>query len=257
MKHISSFLSLATLFALVFSVAFPAVSSAKHPTYRVRHVREIVVYPHRPRIRRITKVSRSVHADSSSGTLSMGLRASGTGLDGQKLGLSDVENPAMGGIGFQLRSQIDRNWGLELSTDVLHSDATTKGFTQTTVPVMLSALLYMFPDSAINPYALVGGGVHFTNLKYMDGKFEHHILELAAQAGFGVQVKLSDRVSLHSDLRFLSVYKNLGNVSKVSSSCVSSKANGVVGFCEGLNGMDPNDKFNLGAQFQAGVSYSF
>ena len=72
-----------------------------------------------------------------------------------------------------------------------------------------------------------------------------------------MQVKLSDKLTLHSDLRFLSVYKNLGNVNKVSSSCVSSGASGISGFCDGLNAIDPNDKFNIGAQFQAGVSYNF
>jgi opacity protein-like surface antigen len=255
MKHISSILSFATLLTLAFTLAIPAVSFAKHPTYRVRHVRKIVVHPPRPR--RIVEVVRPERRKPDSEKLSIGLRASGTGLEGEKLGLESVENPAMGGIGIQLRSRVDKNWSLELSTDFLHSNDTGKGFTQTTVPVMLSALLYLFPNSAINPYALVGGGVHFTNLKYLDGQFEHHILELAGQVGFGVQVKLSDRVSLHSDLRFLSVYKNLGNVNKVSQSCLSSKAGGIMGYCDGLSAVDGKDKFNIGAQFQAGVSYNF
>jgi opacity protein-like surface antigen len=189
--------------------------------------------------------------------LSIGLRFNGTSLDGQKLGLENVENPAMGGMGVQLRTKTSDKWGLELSADFLTGNDTTKDYTQSTVPVMLSALYYPFPNSAIKPYALAGAGVHFTNLNYKSGMFEHHILELAGQLGGGVELQVGDSILLHADLRFLTVYKNLGSVNYVSEQCIQSKASGIKGFCNGLEALDTNDKFNIGAQFQAGVSFFF
>lgn len=188
--------------------------------------------------------------------LGIGLRVSGTGLDGQKLGLEDIENPAMAGIGIQLRSMVSKHWGLELSADYLGSSDDSRGFSQRTIPVMLSGMFFLFPDSFINPYGLAGAGVHFTQLSYADGLFEHNILEIAAQLGFGLQVKLGQHFALHADLRFLTVYKNLGETTEISKSCLSSSAAGT-GYCNGLQNVKPDDRWNIGVQFQAGATYFF
>ena len=100
------------------------------------------------------------------------------------------------------------------------------------------------------------GGVHFTNLSYLDGLFEHHILELAGQLGVGLQINFGRHFSIHTDVRFLSVYKNLGTSTEVRSDCIKSSAGGT-GYCNGLANMDPDDQFNIGVQFQAGVTYYF
>jgi len=229
-----------------------------HPPRRSYRRRRVIVVrpPRRPPPRRRLVVVEPEAEPTRRDVLGIGLRLSGTGLDGQKLGLSDLENPAMAGFGLQLRSRISGHWGLELSADYLIAAENDTGFSQTTVPVMLSAIFNVLPDSAINPYVLAGAGVHFTSLSYLDGQFEHHILEVAGQLGAGVEVKLGDSLALHADIRFLSVYKNLGSVTEVSSGCLSSHAS-ETGFCNGLANLDPEDKFNIGAQFQAGATYYF
>ncbi len=227
------------------------------PRYRVVRRRRVVVVrppPAPPRRRRLVVVEPERRRQRD--LLGLGVRVSGTGLDGEKLGLSDLENPGMAGFGLQLRSKVSGHWGLELSADYLTSTDTDPGFEQSTVPVMLSALFHLFPNSPIDPYALAGAGVHFTTLSYMEGLFEHHILEVAGQLGAGVEIKLGKRLALHADLRLLTVYKNLGSSTQVSHSCLQSKAS-TTGYCDGLKNLDPNDKFNIGAQFQAGATYYF
>lgn len=262
---------------LTVAAVLPSTAMAKHPPYYRGYYRQRVVVvpppvyvappppvyveaPPRPvyvaPVRPVQVVQPRHEMHYQSELLGVGLRVGGVALDGTKLGLSDVENPAMGGIGLQLRSRVSEHWGLELSADWLRGSGDDDGYTQTTIPVMLSALVYLFPSSAINPYGLFGGGVHFTNLSYMDGQFEHHILELAGQLGLGVQVKFGERFAIHGDVRFLTVYKNLGSTTQVSGECLKSLG-GQKGFCQGLNQVDSNDKFNIGAHFQAGASYYF
>ena len=252
----------AIIVALAALMAVPTTAQAdEHPPYyRVYRRKVIIVRPPPPPPQRVVVVQPEPaprrHVQREQSLLGIGLRVSGTGLEGSKLGLEDMENPAMAGIGLQLRSKVSRHWGLELSADYLGASDSSRGFSQRTIPVMLSAMFFSFPDSPINPYALAGGGVHFTMLEYMDGAFQHHILEVAGQLGLGVQVKLGRHFALHADLRFLTVYKNLGTTTEVSQGCLSSDAAGT-GYCNGLANLDPNDKFNIGAQFQAGATYFF
>jgi hypothetical protein len=124
------------------------------------------------------------------------------------------------------------------------------------MPLMLSAMFHVFPDSPIDLYALAGAGVHFTNLSYLDGLFEHHALEIAGQLGAGVQVRFGDHFAIYADVRFISVYKNLDTTNQVADACLTSRA-GATGYCTGLNSLDPQDKWNIGAQFQAGATYYF
>lgn len=257
-RHLTHLITFTLAALLVAPVMASADDHPWHPPrYRVIHKRKVVVvHQDRPVRRRKLVVVNPPQQEHPNDMLGIGLRVSGTGLDGQKIGLSDFENPGMVGFGVQLRSKVSEHWGLELSADYLTSTEEDSGFGQTSIPVMLSGMFFLFPDTPINPYALAGAGVNFTKLSYMDGMFEHHILEVAGQLGAGVQVKLGRRFAIHADLRFLTVYKNLGSTTEVSNACLQSKA-GTTGYCNGLKNLDPEDKFNIGAQFQAGATYYF
>jgi opacity protein-like surface antigen len=233
-----------------------------HPPVRVYRRRPVIVVQQPPPVRRVHVVHTNKRTQPAETTnewqrLGIGIRANGTTLTGDKLSIDSVENPAMGGLGLQFRSPIDKHWAMELSLDFLQGTDPDKQFTQRTFPLMLSAIFHLFPDSKISPYGLVGAGVHFTELSYLDGKFRHDILEIAGQAGFGIEVKVTDQLALHADLRFLSIYKNLDSQTTISSKCHSSNASGAVGFCEGIQNIDTNERFNLGAQLQAGATYYF
>jgi len=260
---------LVTAFAVLGSalmVSAPSVvlgeTLLSHPPVRVYRRRPVVVVQQPPPVRRVHVVHTSKRAKPVDTTnewqrLGIGIRANGTTLSGDKLSIDSVENPAMGGLGLQFRSPIDKHWAMELSLDFLQGTDPDKQFTQRTFPLMLSAIFHVFPNAKISPYGLVGAGVHFTELSYLDGKFRHDILEIAGQAGFGIEVKVTDQLALHADLRFLSIYKNLDSQTTISSQCQSSKAGGALGFCEGLQNIDTNERFNLGAQLQAGATYYF
>ena len=187
--------------------------------------------------------------------LGIGVRVSGIAFEGHKLHLSDIENPVMGGVGIQFRSKFTRHWGLELAADYLRG-GDESNFVQWTVPVSLSGMFFLFPDSRLNPYALAGIGVHFTSLEYQGGDFTYDTIEVAGILGAGLQVRLSRSFALHADIRFMFVYKNLSEEVSIRDSCMSSMGS-QRGFCNGLSAFDPDDKFNLGLQFQAGVTYFF
>jgi opacity protein-like surface antigen len=226
-----------------------------HPRrYRVVRRRRVVTVRTPPRPRRVVAVQETVSQPTA--LLGVGLRISGIALDGTKLSLEDIENPVMGGIGVHFRSKLSRRWGLELSFDYLRRDDDASLYVQETMPLMLSAMFHVFPDSPIDLYALAGAGVHFTNLSYLDGLFEHHALEIAGQLGAGVQVRFGDHFAIYADVRFISVYKNLDTTNQVADACLTSRA-GATGYCTGLNSLDPQDKWNIGAQFQAGATYYF
>jgi len=186
--------------------------------------------------------------------LGIGIRVSGIAFEGYKLHISDLENPVMGGVGLQFRSKFSRHWGLELAADYLRG--ADDNFVQWTIPVTLSAMFFLFPDSRINPYGLFGGGVFFTRMEYQDGLFEHDIIEAAGLLGAGVQVRLGDSFAIHADLRFMGVWKNLDDEVTIRSECLSAVGS-QRGFCNNLSSLDTDDKFNAGLQFQAGATYFF
>lgn len=175
--------------------------------------------------------------------LAVGIRPSAVLLEGQKLALSRLENPTMGGLGLVVRADVSPSFSLELGFDYLVGGE--GDFRQRTMPLMLSGMFYFFPEARLNPYVLAGAGVHITELSYRNGADLHELWEVAGQIGGGVRVRLTDALELFGDVRGLGVYKNLSAVSY--SDCGYG----------GCGPVDPNDRFNLGAQFSAGLAYRF
>ncbi len=248
--------------SLGMALATGAASASYPPPVRVYRRPVVVVQPPPPPVVYVEEAPRTVVVErpaprrTQRGLLGVGFRFNTMALEGTKLYVVDIENSAMPGFGIQLRSMVSEHWGLELSVDYVQTADGDNYFAQHTVPVMLSPIFYLFPDSPINPYALVGVGVHFTTLDYYEGLFQHTLFEVAGQAGIGVQVKLGDHFAINADARFLTVFKNIGSGTEVSSQCLRSEA-GRTGFCDGLQNLDAEDKFNFGAQFQVGATYYF
>jgi hypothetical protein len=186
--------------------------------------------------------------------LGLGLRISGATLDGEKIGLSSAENPTMGGIGLQLRTRFGKSLGMEFSAEILSGEGDE--FEQRTIPVMASLTYHLFPRSRIQPYVLAGAGLHFTRLSYLGGKYNIDSTELAGQLGAGVEIFLTKNFAIHGDLRAQTVFKNLDTQAKIRTDCLNQVGN-QVGFCDNIHSADPDDKFNIGLQFQAGASWYF
>jgi len=221
-----------------------------------------VVVVHHPPPRRATVVRRAepaqvAHARPAEPDYRMfglGLRLTGATLEGEKLGLSSAENPTMGGVGLHAKGRLSRSFGLELSLDHLSGDG--DNFTQRTVPVMASFTYHLFPESRFQVYGLAGAGVHFTRLEYLGGRYNYDMTELAGQLGVGVEFFLSRNISISADLRAKTIFKNLETQAKIRQDCLH-QIGGMVGFCDNIHSADPNDKFNLGFQFQAGATWYF
>ncbi|MCA9514609.1 MAG: porin family protein [Myxococcales bacterium] len=185
----------------------------------------------------------------------LGVRLSGATLDGEKLGLSSAENPTMGGFGIDLRYRFNGSGlGIELSGDLLAASA--DDFDQTTIPVMASLTYHLFRHSRLQPYGLIGVGVHFTELSYLDGRYKYDMSELAGQAGLGLEVFITRHLSLNADVRFQTVFKDLDTQASIRTDCLHQVGD-QVGFCDGIHGADPNDKMNLGVQLHAGATWYF
>lgn len=186
--------------------------------------------------------------------LGVGLRASTSTLGGVKLGLDSQENPVMGGGGILLKAKLDQHWGFELSLDAMSGNG--EDFQQTTVPVMGSLTYNFMPGSRIQPYALAGLGANLTTLEYLDGQYKANVAEFAGQVGAGVEIFLTPTLSIQGDLRAQTVIKNLETQGQIREDCLST-AGGQTGFCDGLNGVNANDKLNLGVTAHVGANIYF
>ena len=218
----------------------PAVAYAPAPV--VVHAGPVVhtgVVAYEPAPRRV------VESDyASDAGLAVGVRPSAILLEGQKLALSRLENPALGGLGLFVRGDLSPEFGLELGFDFLVGGE--GDFRQRTMPLMLTGIYRFFPEARLNPYALAGVGVHVSQLSYGYGAELHELWEPAAQIGGGVRVRLTGNLELFGDVRALAVYKNLGT--ETYSDC---------GYGAPCGAAAPDDRFNVGAQFSAGLAYRF
>jgi len=240
-------------FVIAFVLAAPATAAA-HFTHYHHHHHYRAAPPPPPPPPPPPRYQPATPSEEDLFLLGIGVRVSGIAFEGYKLHLSDLENPVMGGVGLQFRSKFTRHWGLELAADYLRGGE--DNFVQWTVPVTLSAMVFLFPDSRINPYGLFGGGVFFTRLEYEGGLFNHDIVEVGGLLGAGVQVRLGSSFAIHADLRFMGVYKNLSDEYTVREDCLSAVGS-QRGFCNNIATMDEDDQFNVGLQFQAGATYFF
>ena len=197
---------------------------------------------------------RVVVEDPSPASLGLSLRALGSTVAGDKLGVSDIENPIMGGLGLALRSRFDQNFGLELSIDAIGGGE--NDFSQTTVPLMASVTYHFLPDSRLQPYVLAGLGVHFTRLEYLGGRYVHDLVEAAGQLGAGIEVFLSRSLSLYADLRGQTVFKNVDSQAKIREDCLHNIGS-QTGFCNGISTATADDKVDLGLNFMVGASLYF
>ncbi|GEM_PF-5515648 len=222
----------------------PAPYRSRVIVHRPVVVSDPVVYHATPR-NRVTKKQ-----SSDEGGIAIGFRASGISTEGSKLNLASSENSTLGGVGFHVRGALDRHWAMEVAIDFLYSSTTL--LDQTTVPLMISGIYSFVPKGPVRPYGLVGAGIHMTALEYYNG-FRYDMVELAAQAGVGIDFRLSREFGIQLDLRFLGVYKNLDDEGDIYANCLLDLG-AQNPFCASVS---TEDKFNVGTQFMVGANWYF
>lgn len=257
---------LATTILLAAFVSAPASAHpypAPHRHYHPSH-QPVVVMPAPPPPRRVVHVYspppppptyyvEEPARESSYVPFGIGVRVGGAALEGHKLFLSDLENPAMGGVGISLRSRLDEHFGIELAADWM--GGSNEDFFQSSIPITFGVLFYLFPESRFQPYGLAAIGVQFTELDYANGAFKYQLTEGIGALGVGVEIALSDHFKLNTDVRFLTVFRGLGSRVEVQDACYGAGAS--PSLCSGVSSFDPEDRFNLGIQFLAAANYYF
>lgn len=100
--------------------------------------------------------------------------------------------------GVQLRLHGDKTYALECSADFTH---TTFGGTRVSViPVQATILGFLYPESSISPYVLLGGGWYFTRVQDPSPRT---VSRFGPHAGAGLQLLVNDGWSLDGSYRFL------------------------------------------------------
>ena len=241
---------------LIIASFFSADALAHERPFHHKHPKkQVVVKKKKPRKvivereREVIYVERDRPRPGKPGNTHLTLRALGMGIGGEKLGLSPYENAALGGLGFGIRSMVDRSWGVEFAVDFLGGGQLD--FNQSQVPVQLSFLHYFIPGSKVRPYIVGGGGVQFTNLSYAGGAYSFEMTEVINHLGAGAMVKLGSRLSLSTDLRATSTWATLSRTLVLGEECAAT------GVCPETPFIVSGDRFNMGVQFMAGLSYNF
>lgn len=214
----------------------------------------LVVQTPAPTIVRARRAAAPRTFPGDSESVSIGLRGSGMAFEGTKLGLTADENMVLGGAGVMLHARFGHHFGIELTADVVGGSTDT--VTQTSVPVMAALTYHFLPHSRFQPFLAAGAGVHFTQLDYLDGMYRHELVEAAAQLGAGVELFLTDDISLLGDVRGTAVFKNIDSQAKIRQDCISTVGS-MSGFCDGLHGANPTDKVDIGVQFHLGANVHF
>lgn len=108
--------------------------------------------------------------------------------------------------GLQARLRVLPSLGAEASIDYREDDYAGGVVEVRSYPVMLSALLYVAPNPTLSPYLLAGVGWHYTDVKYkgfLAGRPNDTSSEFGFQAGAGVDLPLTDVMTVDADLRYI------------------------------------------------------
>lgn len=133
------------------------------------------------------------------------------------LSLEDVETRErlpLGGLGGQLRYRVSRRLGLEGSLDVLvaeerfdpEADAGT--VRRASMPLLASALFYLFPEADLQLYGLAGLGVAVHRIEYDELGEQVTFATPVVQLGVGARYRLDDDMILDASLRGLALRRD-------------------------------------------------
>jgi len=139
-------------------------------------------------------------ADGSDGTA-----VSGFGL-GPRLGFykpADADNGRFFG-GVQARIRVLPFLGIEGSVDYHQANFANNVVQVRTYPVMVSGLLYFYPNPVISPYLLAGVGWHFQDIEIRGpSPSTERSHQFGGQVGGGFDIPLGERVTLDADIRYI------------------------------------------------------
>jgi outer membrane immunogenic protein len=107
--------------------------------------------------------------------------------------------------GVQARVRFLRYLGIEGSI-TFHKDEFADGDVEvTTYPVQVTALLFPFPDSPVEPYALFGAGWYYTRFDFDDsiGGGDETDRNFGFHVGAGAQIEIGNQLYVFGDFRWI------------------------------------------------------
>jgi hypothetical protein len=124
----------------------------------------------------------------------VGARANGLSLEGAQGAV---------GVGLAVRAKVTPKWSVEGAADIVQNQVV-----QTAVPISVSAVRYLLPDSRFSLYGVAGVGLSFLRDDgSVTGEIDHS--RLFGSAGFGGELQLNKTV-IAADIRYLVMDKAVG-----------------------------------------------
>jgi outer membrane protein len=139
-------------------------------------------------------------ADGSAGTA-----VPGFGL-GPRVGFYQPKDADDGKFfgGLQARFRVLPFLGIEGSVDYHQANFANNLVEVRTYPVMVSGLLYFYPNPVVSPYLLAGVGWHFQDIEFRGpSPSTERSNQFGGQVGGGLDIPLGERVTLDADIRYI------------------------------------------------------
>lgn len=142
--------------------------------------------------------------------VSAGLRFTAVSLGDTGLGNETFHGATLGGIGGYIRARFLSHLGMEFSADVMGNF--DGEYDQLTIPVLVGVTGHLFPESTLDVYGIIGGGVLINSIDYQGSEvsgggttrrtFSESFLQLAGHVGGGIEIDIG-ALELTTDLRYM------------------------------------------------------
>ena len=125
------------------------------------------------------------------------------GLHG-RVGTTLSDNVQMAGVGGALRLRPNPHFAVDLGTGI-YAGTDANDQDRVEIPITVDGLYFINPQNALQAYLLAGVGVSTARTEGMDPNTgnmdERHMVHIGAQAGAGVEWRLSRSLALNADVR--------------------------------------------------------
>lgn len=133
--------------------------------------------------------------------ISLALRTVGISYGDTELASGTLDGEDVGGVGLALRVGLDNHWGIEVAADFAGGSSADAQVQM--MPVTVSLLARLFPDSILDLYGIAGGGIHYTKVDYRLPAGDTTYMRWGGHVGGGAELALTRHILLTADVRYL------------------------------------------------------
>lgn len=192
--------------------------------------------------------------------VSVSLRTVGISYGDTELANGRLDGEDMAGVGVGLRYDLDMHWALEFAVD--YAGGSSEDANIEAMPVTVSLMARLFPESILDLYGVAGGGIHYTKVDFNLPVGDITYMRWGGHVGGGAELKL-DQLVLTGDIRYLMLQAPPDGVPKLSGPTGQAlEACGGEAGCSAqpqgspaLVKEDVEDNVTNGVQFMLGLGY--